>query len=130
MFPNVRLMIAATLASVVVLICGFGMFAVFRVSHDPFVHLPAATAPLQLVADNAARSSAGFASAEPFDRRFEVKALAYAAEDTNAAAAIAEPRIAAEIAAAPPSAATPEETPATVGEPMDQPSGSPAPPTS
>jgi hypothetical protein len=131
MFPNVRLMIAATLASVVVLICGFGMFAVFRVSHDPFVHLPAATAPLQLVADNAARSSAGFASKEPFDRRFEVKALAYAAEDVNAAAAAAEPRIATETAAAaPPSAATPEETPSTAAEPMDQPSASVAPPTS
>ena len=131
MFPNVRLMIAATLASVVALICGFGMFAVFRVSHDPFVRLPAATAPLQLVADNAARPSTGFASGEAFDRRFEVKALPYAAEDTNAAAAAAEPRTGAEIAtAAQPSEAAREETPATVGEPTEQPSASTAPPTS
>ena len=46
MFPNVRLMIAATWASVVVLICGFGMFAAFRVSHEPLVRLPAVSALL------------------------------------------------------------------------------------
>ena len=120
MFPNVRLMIAATLASVVALICGFGMFAVFRVSHDPFVRLPAATAPLQLVADNAAKSAAGFASGEPFDRRFQVKASPDAATQANAAAAApelrgtSEPRVEPETAPAMPAqsaAAAPEEIP-------------------
>jgi hypothetical protein len=133
MFPNVRLMIAATLASVVALICGFGTFAVFRVSHDPFVRLPAATAPLQLVADNAAKSCAGFASGEMFDRRFEVKALPYAAEDANASAAAPEPRAEPDTAPATPAqstAAAPEEIPAAVGEPTEQPSAPTAPPTS
>ena len=92
MLPNVRLMIAATLASVVALICGFGMFAVFRVSHDPFARLPAATAPLQLVAGNAAKSAAGLASGEPFDRRFQVKASPNAATEASAAPAASEPR--------------------------------------
>ena len=68
MFPNVRLMIVATLASVVALICGFGMFAVFRVSHEPFVRVPAATAP-----DECARRVVEFASrvsqGEPPERR-------------------------------------------------------------
>jgi hypothetical protein len=127
MFPNVRLMIAATLASVVALICGFGTFAVLRVSHDPFVRLPAATAPLQLVADNAAKSYAGFPSGEMFDRRFEVKALPYAAEDANAAAAAPEPR--AEPDTAPATPAAPEEIPVAVGGPTEQPSASTAPTT-
>jgi hypothetical protein len=132
MFPNVRLMIAATLASVVALTCGFGMFAVFRVSHDPFVRLPAATAPLRLVADNAAKSSAGFASGEPFDRRFQVKAPPNAAAAANASAAAAEPRAAPETAPATPAqstAAAPEDIASAVGEPTEQPSASTAPPT-
>src|SRR5262249_7855913 len=51
MLPNVRLLIAAMLASILVLMCGFGVFAAFRVSHEPIAHLPAAMAPLQLVAE-------------------------------------------------------------------------------
>jgi len=70
MFPNVRLMIAAVFASIVALICGFGIFAALRVSHEPLVRLPPATAPLQLVADNAAKSSVAFAPGEPFNGRF------------------------------------------------------------
>ena len=58
MLPNVRLLIAAMLASVLVLICGFGVFAAFRVSRDPIAHLPVAAPPLQLVAENRAGSSA------------------------------------------------------------------------
>ena len=55
MLPNVRLLIAAMLASVLVLICGFGVFAAFRVSRDPIAHLPVAAPPLQLVAENGDR---------------------------------------------------------------------------
>jgi hypothetical protein len=54
MLPNIRLMIAAILGSVLALSCGFGIFAVFRVSHEPFAHLPAPMAPPQLVAENVA----------------------------------------------------------------------------
>jgi hypothetical protein len=53
MFPNVRLMIVAVFASIVALSYGFGVFAAFRVNHEPFSRLPAG-APLQLVAENAA----------------------------------------------------------------------------
>ena len=35
MFPNVRLLIAAVVASVVALSCGFALFAAFRVNHEP-----------------------------------------------------------------------------------------------
>ena len=79
MFPNVRLMIAATLASVVALICGFGTFAAFHVNHEPLVRLPSASAPLQLSADNAATPMA-YAAAEPFARRFQISEAKNAAE--------------------------------------------------
>jgi hypothetical protein len=88
MFPIVRLMIAATLASIVALICGFGLLAVFRVSHDPFVRLPAATARLQLVADNGVKSPIGFVSGAPFERGLQVKIPPAAAEGANAPAAV------------------------------------------
>ena len=55
MLPNLRLMIAAILTSVLALSCGFGIFAAFRVSHDPFAHLPAAMAAPQLATENAAQ---------------------------------------------------------------------------
>jgi hypothetical protein len=124
MFPNVRLMIAATLASVVALICGFGMFAVFRVSHEPFVHLPAATAPLRLVADNAASSPAGFASEQPLDRRFQIGARPRTAVAANIPEAADQHRAPADTAPAtappPADAAAPEQTFATIGEPTEQ----------
>lgn len=55
MFPDVRLMIAAVAASVVALSCGFGVFAAFRVNHEPLARLQ--SAPLQLVVGNAAPQS-------------------------------------------------------------------------
>ena len=55
MLPNLRLMIAAVLTSVLALSCGFGIFAAFRVSHEPFAHLPAAMAAPQLATENAAQ---------------------------------------------------------------------------
>jgi hypothetical protein len=54
MFPNLRLLIGALAASVAALCCGFGVFAAFRVNHEPLSRLPAATAPLQLVINEAA----------------------------------------------------------------------------
>lgn len=100
MLPNVRLMIAATLASVVALICGFGMFAVFRVNHEPFARLPAATAPLLLVADNAAIAPARYALAEPFDARFQLAVKRDAVEQISTTAAPADQNEQAEASAA------------------------------
>jgi hypothetical protein len=121
MFPIVRLMIAATLASVVALICGFGMFAVFHVGHEPLVRLPAATAPLQLVADNAAmRSTAGLTSSDVFDVRFAVKAPSHPAEP-GIPSPPNEPRATEALEAEPEPAAKgdapgPERTSSTTGE--------------
>jgi hypothetical protein len=57
MLPSLRLLIAAMSATVVMLMCGFGVFAAFRVSHDPIAHLPAAVPPLQLFAEKEAALS-------------------------------------------------------------------------
>jgi len=136
MLPNVRLMIVAMLASVVALICGFGIFAAFRVSHEPFAHLPAAAAPLQIVADNAAETSApGLVSEETAARRFEINIPANAEEPAGPAAAAeqhaeaealaepeqkAAPQTIAAMDAEQSAAADPEEKPSTMAEPAGQ----------
>ena len=70
MFPNVRLMIAAVVASVVALSCGFGVFAAFRVNHEPLARLSTATA--QLVVDSATPPAATLAAGETFGSRFQL----------------------------------------------------------
>src|ERR1700722_18209864 len=65
MFPNVRLLIAAVLASVVALSCGFALFATFRVNHEPLSRLATGAAPLQLAAGN---PTPGIAMPAPADR--------------------------------------------------------------
>ena len=70
MFPNVRLLIAAVVASVVTLSCGFALFAVFRVNHEPLSRLATGAAPLQLAAGNPMPSVATPAPAGSFGNRF------------------------------------------------------------
>jgi len=69
MFPNVRLQIAALFVSVVALSFGFGVFAAFRVNHEPLVQVPAA-APLQLPPENAVSSNTTTTWGAPFGSRF------------------------------------------------------------
>jgi hypothetical protein len=108
MLPNFRLMIASTLASVVALICGFGMFAAFRVNHEPLGRLPS-TAPSLQIAAKAATPTMPVTATEPFAHRFRigeaadaggVSALAYAAPQPAVPVADAH-----ETAAAPPETA-------------------------
>jgi hypothetical protein len=68
MFPDVRLLIAAVVASVVALSCGFAIFATFRVNHEPLSRLATGAAPLQLAAGNP--SAATPAATESFGVRF------------------------------------------------------------
>ncbi len=65
MFPNVRLLVGALFASVVALTCGFGLFAAFRVNHEPLSRLPVGTAPIALVANEVAAPRTGWGT--PFD---------------------------------------------------------------
>ena len=100
MFPNVRLMIAAMVASVVVLSCGFAMFAAFRVNHEPLSRLATGATPLQLAAGNPMPSAAMPTAAESFGSRFPLNQ----AETAGAAAAASPPQPDHETNIAPPSA--------------------------
>jgi len=71
MFPNMRLMMTAVVASVITLSCGFGIFAALRINHEPIGRLPAASAPLRLITDNAVIASAPVAAAEPLENRLQ-----------------------------------------------------------
>jgi hypothetical protein len=84
MLPNVRLLIAAMLASVLVLICGFGVFAAFRVSRDPIAHLPVAAPPSQLLAETRAASSAVMVAGEIADQHSRFDIPVSALEETAA----------------------------------------------
>src|ERR1700692_1413358 len=88
MFPNVRLMIAAMVASVVVLSCGFAMFAAFRVNHEPLSRLATGATPLQLAAGNPMPPAAMPTAAESFGSRFPLNQ----AENAGAAAAASPPQ--------------------------------------
>lgn len=70
MFPNVRILIAAVVASVVALSCGFAMFAALRVNHEPLSRLATGAAPLQLAAGNPIPSVAMPAPVNSFGNRF------------------------------------------------------------
>lgn len=73
MFPNVRLLIGALFASIVTLSCGFGLFAAFRVNHEPLSRLPVGNASVQLVANEVAAPRAGWGT--PFDGQSRVNGL-------------------------------------------------------
>jgi hypothetical protein len=82
MFPNIRLVIVALLATITGISCGLGLFAAFRVNREPFAHLPNGAAPLQLVF--AVPGPAPATDAAPFGIRFQVNVpqAAAAAADT------------------------------------------------
>jgi hypothetical protein len=88
MFPNVRLLIAAVVASVVALSCGFALFATFRVNHEPLSRLAAGAAPLQLAAGNPIASAALPAPADSFGNRFPL----HQADIAGASAAVTPPQ--------------------------------------
>jgi hypothetical protein len=82
MLPSLRLLIAAMLATIVVLIGGFGMFAALRVSRDPIAHLPTAAAPLQQVADAGTVSLADGGARETEEERSQFDVAADAPQRT------------------------------------------------
>jgi hypothetical protein len=69
MFPNFRLTIVAVLASIVGISCGLGLFAAFRVNHEPLAGLSSGKPSLQLAFDSV--EPVGDAAA-PFGIRFQV----------------------------------------------------------
>jgi hypothetical protein len=77
MFPNVRLMTVAMLASIVAMSCGLGAFAALRVNHDSLARLPAAGPPLRFVF-NTAPAAITDATPASFGVRFAVTAPPFA----------------------------------------------------
>jgi len=65
-------MIVAMALAVVALSFGFGVFAAFRVSHEPLTRLPATATPFQYVADNAAPPAGTFTAGQSFGSRFQL----------------------------------------------------------
>jgi hypothetical protein len=70
MFPNLQWLVAAMVASILVLSGGFGLFAALRVIHEPLTHLPPSAGPLQTFAENTAPPVV----AVPFRSRFPADA--------------------------------------------------------
>jgi hypothetical protein len=73
MFPNLRLMVVAVLASILGISCALGLFAEFRVSHDSFLRESNATTPLQLGSSDEATGRV-VNTAAPFEFRFQAPA--------------------------------------------------------
>jgi hypothetical protein len=72
MFPNIRLVIVATMASIVGISCGLALFAAFRVNHEPLARFANGGPPLRLAFDDDAPDL----SVAPFGVRFPVNASA------------------------------------------------------
>jgi len=70
MFPNVRLMVVAILAAITGISCGLGLFAAFRVNHEPLARLAEGSPPLQLALNN---RSLGSEAGAPLEARLPGK---------------------------------------------------------
>ena len=105
MFPNVRLMIVAILAAIAGIGCGLGLFATFRVNHEPLARLAEGSSPLQLAFDNRALGSDARA---PLEARLPVDG---AAKPISAPMIIATPSPAPNPAPNPASSAVPSAVP-------------------
>jgi hypothetical protein len=104
MFPNVRLMVVAILAAIAGISCGLGLFATFRVNHEPLARLAEGSPPMQLAIDNlalAAETRAAMESRLPVTgvaKMISVPVIVPALEAPVAEQAGAEPAVAAESA--------------------------------
>ena len=128
MFPNVRLLIAAMIGSVVALSCGFGIFAALRVNHEPLARLPSGSAPLQLLASISPSPPIAVAAVEPIERGLragdargeaaltDVPARAPAASDGEAGAPSPGPETSSGVAGNPSATAPAQEASASEAE--------------
>jgi hypothetical protein len=98
MIPTVRSMIVAVLLTMTVLVGGFGLFAAFRVNHEPLARLPVAATPFQLASIDGAPRALSFASDQPHlesNEALRAVATAVSAHDTDQAEGAASPAAAA-----------------------------------
>ncbi len=103
MFPNVRMMVVATLASIVAVMCGMGVLAAIGINHEPFTRLPGDRPPMQIVFDHTA--PAREATAVPFGVRFQLNAQPASDDEAAPPTPVAAPAAAAGPTPPPPPAA-------------------------
>jgi hypothetical protein len=92
MIPTIRSMLVATLLTMTVLVGGFGLFAAFRVNHEPLARLPVAATPFQLAFVDAAPRALSFAPDQPHlesSEALRAVATAVSAPDSDEVAAAA-----------------------------------------
>lgn len=73
MFPTVRLTVVAILAAIAGIGCGLGLFATFRVNHEPLARLAEGSPPLQLAFD---KLGLDFQARAPLEARLSVNSAA------------------------------------------------------
>ena len=102
MIPTFRSMIVAMLLTLIALVGGFGLFAAFRVNHEPLARLPASTTPFALANNDAPQQALSFASEPPFGSRLEnnaalvaISTVSTAGHNANPADTIEPPSVAA-----------------------------------
>jgi hypothetical protein len=71
MIPTFRSMILATLLTLMALVGGFGLFAAFRVNHEPLAQLPTSATPFALAGNDVPPRVLGFASEPSFGSHLE-----------------------------------------------------------
>ncbi len=71
MIPTFRSMILATLLTLMALVGGFGLFATFRVNHEPLAQLPTSATPFALANNDVPPRALSFASEPSFGSRLE-----------------------------------------------------------
>jgi hypothetical protein len=74
MIPTFRSMIVATLLTLMALVGGFGLFAAFRVNHEPLAQLPTSATSFALANNDAPPHALSFASEPSFGSRLESNA--------------------------------------------------------
>jgi hypothetical protein len=91
MIPTFRSMIVAMLLTLIALVGGFGLFAAFRVNHEPLARLPASATPFALANNDAPPQALSFASEPPFGSRLENNAALVAISVVSTAGHNADP---------------------------------------
>jgi hypothetical protein len=91
MIPTFRSMIVAMLLTLFALVGGFGLFAAFRVNHEPLARLPASATPFALANNDAPPQALSFASEPPFGSRLENNAALVAISTVSMAGHNADP---------------------------------------
>ena len=115
MIPTFRSMIVATLLTLMALVGGFGLFAAFRVNHEPLAQLPSSATSFALANKDVPPHALSFASEPSFGSRLEsntalvaINTASMSGDNPDSANAVESPSV----AVAPDSSS--DGTPATV----------------